>query len=187
MAGKGCYGGKEEVIRDKLLKEDQNEEMATSDAKELTKALLLAKGFSPEEIIEDASVSVKTVEGTSEQVSMNFLLSINDHHLMAIKCSMAPESRERHVLAFARCAYDKPVALCAITDGLDIHVLRTESGNLLTSKIDEFPDRSSIVLLAEEFPVNELSQKRKEMESMVLMAFETTLCPRVQDRPQDTG
>ena len=180
MCGDGCYGGKEEVIREKLEAEDYREEVATSDAKDLTRQLLASKGYLETEIIQDRPVEVKTNKGGTESVSVDFLVSVSNSTLMVIKCSMALESRERHVLAFARAAFDRPVPFCAITDGISIRVIRTSDAGMISEQPDAFPEKAALIALAAAQPEDALPKERREKEAMVLLAFEATACPRVE-------
>ncbi len=180
MSGNGCYGGKEEVIREKLEAEDYRQEVATSDAKTLTRQLLASKGYLEAEIIEDRPVEVKNNKGGTESVSVDFLISVSDSTLMAIKCSMALESRERHVLAFARAAFDRPVPFCAITDGISMRVLRTSNAEVISEQPDAFPEKPALRSMAAELTGDALPRERRDKEAMVLLAFETTACRRVE-------
>lgn len=180
MSGDGCYGGKEEVIREKLEAEDYREEVATSDAKDLTRQLLTSKGYLEAEVIEDRPIEIKTQSGGTESVNVDFLISVEGSTLMAIKCTMALESRERHVLAFARAAFEVPVPFCVITDGISMRVIKTSSTEVISEQPDEFPEKQDLISLAAEQPSDALPKKRRDREAMVLLAFEATACPRVE-------
>ncbi len=180
MSGNGCYGGKEEVIKENLKAEDRRQEVATSDAKDLTLQLLASKGYFEDEILKNRPVEVKTNRGGSESVSVDFLLLVEGSILMAIKCSMALESRQRHVLAFARAAFDRPIPFCAITDGISIRVMRTTTAETISEQPDEFPEKSALGFMAAETPGDALPKERRDREAMVLLAFEATECTRVE-------
>ncbi|MCK4910584.1 MAG: hypothetical protein KAR83_03030 [Thermodesulfovibrionales bacterium] len=180
MSGNGCYGGNEEVIRKKLEAEDHREEVATSDARELTLQLLTSKGFSDTEILQDSPVEVASNKGGTESVSVDFLVSVEGSRLMAIKCSMSLESRERHVLAFARAAFERPVPFCAITDGITFRLISTSDGRTITELPDELPEKKALASMAAGQPDDAISKERRDREAMVLLAFETTACPRVE-------
>lgn len=179
-AGEGCYGGKEEVIREKLEAEDYRAEVATSDARDLTRQLLASRGYSDLEILEDKPVEVALNRGGTESVSVDFLVSVGGSHLMAIKCSMALESRERHVLAFARAAFERPIPFCAITDGINFRFIRTSDGQVISEMPDEFPEKGYLTSLATGQPDEALPKERRDKEAMVLLAFEATACTRVE-------
>ncbi len=179
MSGNGCYGGKKEAVNEQLHQEDQREEQATNDARLLTRDLLLKVGFSDDDIKENASLTVQTLKG-KESVSIDFLVSVDGSPFMIIMCSMAPESRERHVIAMARVAFEN-LPLCASTDGLVSRLYNTASGSLISEMKEDLPLREDLLKEAENIRPVPLSEKRREMETMILMAFEATLCPRVPD------
>lgn len=177
---RGCMGGKEEHILERLAEEDEREETATGDAREITRELLLDKGFPADEVLEQASFDVVSADGTVHNVTADFLVSVDGNPLMAIKCSMALESRERHVLAFARSVQDHPIAFCTITDGLKFHVIETSSGKLLSETSEEFPERAALARMASEAETGPLDPERRARETMVLLAFEVASCPRIE-------
>ena len=177
-AGDSCYGGKKEAVNEQLRQEDRQEAEATFDARLLTRDLLLKNGFSDVEIQEDASLAVHTSRG-EESVSIDFLISVDGSPFMIVKCSMALESRERHVIALARAAFKSPLPLCAITDGLVTRVYRTASGSLYSELKEDFPLREVLLAEAAKIRSEPVSQMRREMETMILMAFEAADCPRV--------
>ncbi|HEB02969.1 MAG TPA: hypothetical protein ENI12_07035 [Nitrospirae bacterium] len=183
-AEKGCYGGGKEAVNKQLQEEDRREAEATVDARLLTRKLLLENGFFDVEIQEDASLIAHTSRG-DESVSIDFLISVDGSPLMIVKCSMALESRERHVIALARAAFDIPPPLCAITDGLVTRVYRTASGSMFSELKEDFPSRARLLAEAAQIKPEPVSKKRREMETMILMAFEAASCPRVPDRIND--
>jgi len=184
------HGGDEELILEDLRAEDSREKQATSDAHELTESLLKQMGFDPEDIIESPSFevissdsqNVSSSETVPETVIADFLINIADTPLMAIKCTMALASRERHVLALARAVYKKPIPLCAVTDAIEVHVLRTDTGEVISTEKSDFPNKEELILMAEKCNTEPLDEKRRAKETQVLMAFEVTDCPRVKDK-----
>ena len=178
----GCYGGKEEHIHQRLQEEDEREDIATGDAREITRELLTDKGFSPDEIQENVSFKVSSADSTPHEAGIDYLVSIAGSPLIAIKCSMAVESRERQVLALARSVLDRPIPFCAVTDGLKAHVLETAGGKLLSETPEGFPDRARLKEMADKTDLRPLDPARRTRETMVLLAFEAASCPRVESK-----
>lgn len=181
----GCLGGhgnREELIREKLRHEDAREEAATKDAHELTRALLEEKGYTPEEIIENPAFPVQLPGKPSENVTTDYLIKISGEPAMVIKCSMAVESRERHILALARTVGERPIPLCVVTDGLKANVLRTATGETMSESFEEFPASADIQDIVKASQADPLPEDRKARETMILMAFESTACPRTDDQ-----
>jgi hypothetical protein len=176
----GCYGGKEEHIHQRLQEEDEREDIATGDAREIARELLTDKGFRPDEIQENVSFKVSSADGTPYVAGIDYLVSIAGRPLIAVMCSMAVESRERHVLALARSVLDKPIPFCAVTDGLNAHFLEAASGKLLSKTQEEFPDRAQLKEMAEIADTRTLDPVHRSKETMVLLAFEAASCPRVE-------
>ena len=176
--------GHEELVRKKLLETKDNEAMATSDAVDLTAELLESKGYLPEEIQTNPFVEFESEKGI-ERAKTDFIVSVSGEPFVSIRCLMALESRERHVLAFARVAKSPPVPFCAITDGLSIHFIDTSSGETLSTTLDDFPNRDKASQLMKSGKPLELGTEKLKRERMVLMAFESTLCPTTLPPKED--
>jgi hypothetical protein len=169
---------REDLVRKKVREEEEAEHLATKDAHDLTYELLTEqKGYRPEEIEVDRPCPVSVGE-LHEDVSVDFIVSIEGRPSLAVKCSMAMESRERHVLAFARVALDDMIPYAVVTDGLSAIVLETAAGRRLGEGLHAIPSRERTLLDMERIPRETLPAIRREREARVLLAFECASCPR---------
>lgn len=181
--GGGCGKGdfdREEAIKAKLRDEDEREKAATSDSHDLTRELLIELGYQETEIAEWPAIEFD-LDGTRHSVSTDFMVSPRGSPFMAIRCSMALDSRERHILSFARCAADSPIPLAIVTDGLMAHVLDSRTGRLIGETLEDIPARDAAMERMSGIESAPIDLKRIERERRVLLAFEVTTCPRVPE------
>ena len=178
------HGGDEELIHQDLRGQDVREEQATQDAREIFAALLKDKGFTPDNITETPAFNITSRDGKEEEICADYLLGIDGKPIMVVKCAMSLVSRERHVLALARSVGDTPIPLCAVTDGLSVHVIRTDTGEVLSTRPEELPTREDMALMADKCSTGPLDKDRRAREIMVLQAYEVTACPRVEDKKE---
>jgi len=179
MCGKGDFD-REEAIKAKLREEDEREKAATEDSHDLTRELLVESGFLKSEIIEWPTIEIE-LDGKRHSISTDFIVAPEGKPFMAIRCSMAVDSRERHITSFARCAAAHPIPLAIVTDGLLAHVLDARTGKLVGEQLSDIPDRQQAIERLRDVDDTPLDQKRMERERRVLLAFEVTTCPRVPE------
>jgi hypothetical protein len=172
---------RDSIVREKLKEQDDREAMATADARGLTLSLLTEKGFS--EIEQDPSFDIES-SGTMARVSTDFIVRVNGKPFMAVKCSMALVSRERHILSFARAAIQEIIPFAVITDGLNAHLLDTATGRLISEDSKDIPDREKASEMLAGITPQSLPEERLKREKMVLLAFESASCPPA--RPADS-
>jgi hypothetical protein len=173
---------REELVREKLDEEDAREQMATKDARELTLAFLKdEKGYLEEDIEIDREFVVSVKDGPShieEPVSVDYIIRLQDIPYMAIKCSMAVESRERHILAFSRVVESMQIPYSVVTDGLKAHIIDTVSGAVVSRKLEKLPSRKEALKDIETRELSECPPAKIVGEKRILLAFECASCPR---------
>jgi hypothetical protein len=172
----------QKLVAQKVQTDDEREAQATYDAKELVKEVLKNKDYTDDEIEVAPSFTVTSGE-RSDDVTTDYIIKLKGRRFMAIKCTMAIESRERHVVSFARVVDDMMIPYAAVTDGLRVHIMDTTTGKVVaeTSCVDAFPSRDDAL---EEFARTEFRPyppERLEKETRVLMAFECVACPKPKD------
>lgn len=173
------FEDREKMVREKLEAEDRKEEMATKDARELTKEKLRALGYSDSEIIiaPKAVVSSKNKDYT---VTIDYIVELDGVPVMALICSMAVDSRERHITSYCRATRALPIPFGIVTDGLKAHVITISDGKVISNEMDGIPDRAQAAAFMASYRPEPLADDRREKEIRILLAFETTLCPKVQ-------
>lgn len=181
--GHSCQSPEErdKLVREKIAKEDEMESQATGDSRLIVRELLEKSGYSDHEIETDVPFEVSS--GTHSGIcSTDYIIRINNRRYMAVKCSMALESRERHILSFCRAADSHVIPVTVITDGLTAHVMDTFSGEKVAHGLDSIPHRDAAIAYLKDNPARTYPSDKAEKERRVLLAFETTLCPSPKDK-----
>jgi hypothetical protein len=176
---------REEIVREKLKEEDAREQLATMDARQLVLTFLKEeKSYLDEDIEIDRKFVVSVKEGPSpfeEPVSVDYIIRLEGSPYMAIKCSMAVESRERHVLAFSRVVESRQIPYSVVTDGLKAHIIDTVSGKITAKGLENLPTRLEAIKDMENIELLECPPVKMLGEKRILLAFECASCPK--DKP----
>ncbi|MFC1549512.1 hypothetical protein ACFL4R_01420 [Nitrospirota bacterium] len=168
---------RDKLVREKIAKEDEMEAQATGDSRLIVLEHLGKLGYREDEIETDRPFEVTT--GThSDACSMDYLVTLGGRSFMAIKCTMAIESRERHVLSFCRCAQEHLIPMAVASDGLTAYVLDTKSGKRVSEGLDSMPDRDAALRFLDQNPPEPYPEAKAAKEKLILLAFETTLCQK---------
>lgn len=167
---------RERLIREKVRSEDEGEALATGDAKLLTGRLLAERGYPPGELEVDKEFVV-TARGRRETASVDYIIKLRGRPYMAIKCSMALVSRQRHVLAFSRAVDDRIIPYSAVTDGIHAHIMETSTGRVISESLEGIPSREEAMKELQYLKYQECLPEKKEKEAMILQAFECASCP----------
>jgi len=170
---------REQRIREKIEKDDELEGQATGDARLITAELLGKLGYSEDEIITDMQFQVSAGKH-SAPCSMDYLVRLDGRYFMAIKCSMALDSRERHVLSFCRSVDKDIIPMGIVTDGLEAHIIEASSGKQVSQSVEDIPSRKQALEYLGDNPPASWPEKKLEGEKRILLAFQTTLCPRTE-------
>lgn len=172
---------RDKLVREKIAKEDEMEAQATGDSRLIVREHLGKLGYADDEIDEDARFEISS--GThSGACSVDYIVKLRGRRYMAIKCTMAIESRERHVLSFCRAADKHVIPVAVAADGLTAFVLDTMSGKRLSEGLDAIPDREAAMGYLEANPPIKYPADKAEKERRVLLAFETTICPKPEGK-----
>jgi hypothetical protein len=138
--------------------------------------LIHKKGYGEEDIEVDAEFGV-IVDNRETPVSVDYILNIRGRRFMVIKCSPgAVESRERHLVSFARVvdAYQIPIAV--VTDGVQARILDTLKGRVIAEGLESLPDRQQAVEMMSSAELIPYPAERMEKEKRILVAFESIKC-----------
>ncbi len=170
------------LVAEKVQNEDEREAQATRDARELTLQLLRDKGYPEDEIEVEPHFSID-IPGRTEDVSIDYIVRLEGRRFIAIKCTMAMDSRERHVISLSRVVDRHMIPYAAVTDGIGIHLMDSATGKVIaqTSCIDAFPSRDDALEEFKRTEFREYPAERMEKEKRVLLAFECAACPTPRD------
>ena len=165
------------LIREKLDKAEEQAIMSLSLIREMVlEYLLVVKGYSRDEIEPDRAFEI-TVDDKAEKTAVDYVIRIDGKRFMVIKCSPgALESRERHLVSFARVVDEYQIPYALLTDGVKARLLDTLTGALISEGLNSIPERlqaGEMVKVAEFIPY---PRERMEREKRILLAFDTIKC-----------
>jgi hypothetical protein len=162
--------------KNKIEEEELKEALATQDARAVVLQILEEKGYTPEDIETDREFTVRAGE-REERVSVDYLITLRGKRYMAVKCSMAVVSRERHVLSFSRVVENYQIPLSVITDGVDALVMDTVTGKTIGESFDDIPSKEDALRTFDSLEFREYPPERLEKQTRILLAFECATCP----------
>jgi hypothetical protein len=172
----------EEIDHQKLIREKiaETEARAVRDLglirEMVADSLVHAKGYSDGDIETDTVFEI-VIEHTKTPVSVDYILTLNNRRLMVIKCSPgALESRDRHLIAFARVGDAYQIPFAAVTDGLRARILDTKSGKLIAEGLDAIPGRAEALEMLASMEFVPCPAERLEREKRILLAFDAIKC-----------
>ena len=138
--------------------------------------LLNEKGYSEEDMEVDRQFEI-VQDSSRVLVSVDYILTLGGRRFMVIKCSPgALESRERHIVSFARVVDSYQIPFAMVTDGLHARVLDTVSGKLLSEALGSIPSRSQAMEILRSAELKSYPAGRMEREKRILLAFEVIKC-----------
>ncbi len=134
------------------------------------------KGYRDDDIEVDAEFEV-SVDDIRITTSVDYILRLNGKRFMAIKCSPgALESRERHLVSFARVVDTYQIPYAMVTDGTRARVLNTVSGKLFSEGLGSVPDRAGAEEMCSSAEPVPYPPERMEREKRILLAFDSIKC-----------
>jgi len=143
----------------------------------IERLLVEGKGFDPSEIEVDRcfeiSLGDQKAAGRAELV-----VYVQGRPFMSFKCSRGSlVTREREALAASRLACDVQIPLTVVTNGRDAEVLDTLNGRISAVGLEAVPSKEEAEKRSGEFESVGLSEKRKEKEARIYLAFADFACP----------
>ena len=168
---------RQKLVEEKIRRAETEALTSLALIRTVVKDLLLhGKGYRDEEIEVDKGFGI-TVDNREQSVSVDYILKLGGRRFMVIKCSPgAVESRERHLVSFARVvdAYQIPYAM--VTDGVHARMLDAVKGDVVAEGLDAIPGRQKAVDLMNTTGFIPYPEERKEREKRILLAFESIRC-----------
>lgn len=167
---------REKMIEEKILKKEIEAERTLDAIREIIMELLLIRGYSVDEIERDPVFEID-LNGEKTPVSVDYIIKLNGRRIMAIKCSPgALESRQRHIISFARVVDKEQIPFAAVTDGLKALIFDSITGKLFKEGLDSIPTRVEAEEMASNLKFLPFPLERLEREKRVLLAFEAIRC-----------
>lgn len=167
---------RQKIIEEKILKKEMEAERTLDTIREITRELLFGKGYSEEEIERDSAFDIE-LNGEKTTVAIDYIININGRRLMVIKCSPgALDSRQRHIVSFARVVDSYQIPLAVATDGLKALIFDTLTGRLIKEGIEFIPSKVEAEKLATTLKFVPFPSEKLEREKRVLLAFEAIRC-----------
>jgi hypothetical protein len=171
---------RQKKIMDKVREQEEAEEYLTEAIRRVVLKVLAEKGYAPDEIETDTKFTVSAGD-ISETVSTDFIIRLEGRRLVAIKCSSALDSRERHIVALSRVVDSYQIPFSVLTDGMEARVIDTISGRTVSEEMASIPSRQEALGLIGRTEFRPCPPERAEKEKRILLAFQSISCP--MDRP----
>lgn len=164
------------MIEEKILKKEEAAERTLDTIREILREILVLKGYSKEDIEEDKVFDIE-INGEKTPVSVDFIIKIKGIRLMVIKCSPgALDSRQRHIVSFARVVDSYQIPFAVATDGLKALIFDTVTGRLIREGLDSIPTKIEAEKIITSIDLVPFPLERLEREKRVLLAFEAIRC-----------
>ncbi len=165
------------LIEEKIQKRDENALKVHGLIREMVWNFLIhERGYSEEDIDVDRNFEIG-VDEVMTSTSVDYLITLSGKRFMVIKCSPgAIESRERHLISFARVVDSYQIPYVMVTDGIRARILDAVSGKLVSEGLQSLPDRSRAVEILESTEFKPYPPERVEREKRILLAFDAIKC-----------
>lgn len=144
----------------------------------IAKLLIDQKGYHKTDIRSRQRIPVSA--GTCRAfVPLDFLVHLSSTVAMVIKYGPGSiVTRRRPALALSRICAPYQVPVVVVTNGETAEVIDGESGKLISGGFDGIPVRHRLEQILKTAPLARIHEKRFEMESRILFAFEVDgACP----------
>ncbi|MGD0885869.1 MAG: type I restriction enzyme HsdR N-terminal domain-containing protein [Thermodesulfovibrionales bacterium] len=170
---------RQRLVREKIEKSEEKAVKQLSLIREsIRDYLVAAKGYREDDIERDTVFEIR-VDEKREYISVDYIINLNGVRFMVLKCSPgALESRERHLVSFARVVDTYQIPFAMVTDGFRARLLDTVTGKLLAEGLDSIPDRSQAEEMIRATTLTAYQSERMEREKRVLLAFEAIECTK---------
>lgn len=165
------------VVEEKIRKVEAERRESLGFIRKLVRDFLIKeKGYSDDDIDTDTEFDI-VLEDIKITTSVDYIVKINGKRFMAIKCSPgALESRDRHLISFARVVDSYQIPLAVGTDGSRARILDAVSGRLLSEGLDSIPERERAIEMFSSMELIPYPAERMEREKRILLAFDAIRC-----------
>jgi len=171
----GC--SRQKLIEEKIGHAEAKASTGLALVRQVVKDFLLReKGYFEEDIEVDRQFEI-VQDNFSVSVSVDYILSLGGKRFMVIKCSPgALESRERHIVSFARVVHTYQIPFAVVTDGSHARILDTVAGKLVSEGLDSIPSRSQSAEILQSTELRPYPIGRMDREKRILLAFDVIKC-----------
>lgn len=144
----------------------------------LARLLVNRKGYAKSELMPRHELRVKAGESCA-LIWIDLTIKLKDKIGMIVKYGPGSiTTRHRPVLAASRLLAPYQIPLAVVTNGEDCDVLEGDTGAVLTSGLEQIPDRTALRKSMQKASFLPITPKRTEMESRILFAYEIDgACP----------
>jgi hypothetical protein len=168
---------RENLIKEKLQK---TEERAVTDLfviRTMVKDhLMFEKGYADGDIETDRVFEIAAGDA-KEKTSVDYLITLGGRRFMVIKCSPgALESRERHLISFARVVETYQIPFALVTDGNKARLLDVVKGKFLSEGFDSIPSKTQALAMIASMNFYPYPEGKVEREKRILLAFDSIKC-----------
>ncbi|PIE66800.1 MAG: hypothetical protein CSA23_07195 [Deltaproteobacteria bacterium] len=138
----------------------------------IARLLMNEKGYACAEI-RPRHVLIVSADDRKGRLPVDFLLAVGGYTVMMVKYGPGSlVTRHRSALAMSRLIEPYQIPVVVVTNGEGADVLNGETGKHVASGFDRIPSRATIVRQMDDFAFSRISDKRSEMESRIVYAFE---------------
>jgi hypothetical protein len=168
---------RQKLIEEKIMKRDDNALKGLELIRErVWDFLIQEKGYLEGDIEVDRHFEIG-IDDIKASISVDYLITLGGRRFMVVKCTPgALESRERHLVSFARVVDSYQIPLAVVTDGLKARVMDAMSGKLAGEDLTSMPDRSRAIEVIQSMEFKPYPHDKMEREKRILLAFEAIKC-----------
>lgn len=168
---------RQKIVEEKIRKAETGAQTRLAIIREVVKDLLTHdKGYTDDDVEVDAGFDI-VVDGQRTPLSVDYILRLQGRRFMLIKCCPgAMESRERHLVAFARVVDAYQIPYATVTDGVHARMLDAVKGSVVAEGLDAIPARQQAIDLMNSVEFRPYPAERMEREKRILLAFESIKC-----------
>jgi Type I restriction enzyme R protein N terminus (HSDR_N) len=165
------------MIEDKIMKRDENALRGLGLVREQVWDFLMhEKGYVEGDIEVDRRFEI-SIDDVRTTISVDYLITIFGRRFMVIKCTPGTlESRERHLVSFARVVDSYQIPLAVVTDGAQARIMDAISGRLAGEDLTSIPGRSMAIEFVQSMEFKPYPHDKMEREKRILLAFEAIKC-----------
>jgi hypothetical protein len=168
---------RKKLIEDKIMKRDENALKGLGLIRErVWDFLMQEKGYLEDDIEVDRGFEIG-VDDIRTSISVDYIVTLFGRRFMVVKCTPgALESRERHLVSFARVIDSCQIPLAVVTDGLKARIMDAMSGRLVGEDLTSIPGRSRAIEVIQSMEFKPYPHDKMEREKRILLAFEAIKC-----------
>lgn len=168
---------RQKLIEEKVRETESRAVTSLALIREIIRKYLLNEKFYSQEDIEHDKEFKIAIDDYSASTSVDYIIKLNGKRFMAIKCSPgALESRERHLISFARVVDSYQIPFAVVTDGFHARMLDAVSGKLISEGLDSIPGRPEAIEILKGIELTAYPSGKIEREKRILLAFDAIKC-----------